>query len=412
MAGYAPPHPAYRAGKLSLEMPKNDMRQTNWLVHTLLCVWLAGAFHPACASPLPPTDDPVRSDSAILFRFVPGKRMFYSPFRGNDESIRRAVSLIDRHRQDIEAGHAYVMIRGFCGSFGSQAENLAAAKNRSNQVKSWFITHHGMKEQYYRTYNSTRSYQGIRDVVALLGIEYAEGYEPEVKPEPVALPADSLERDTLDVIEEADTLAALPDTTAMAEPEVLPADEQMAEETTPVVREYVRSPWSIKTNLVYDAVLMPSLEVAYRFNDRWSAGVEGNMAWWHNNGKHKYYQLATIVPEARYWFKPQGDRRGHYVGLFAGGGWYDLENGGRGYKGEGVMAGLSYGYMFPVGRYFAFEAGIGIGFMHTWYDEYLPIDGHYVYQQSSRLNYFGPLKLKFAWVWNIGKWMEKKGGKR
>ena len=44
-------------------------------------------------------------------------------------------------------------------------------------------------------------------------------------------------------------------------------------------------------------------------------------------------------------------------------------------------------------------------------DEYLPVDRHHVYQQSSRLSYFGPLKLKFAFVWNIGRWTEK-GGKR
>lgn len=168
-------------------------------------------------------------------------------------------------------------------------------------------------------------------------------------------------------------------------------------------------PWYIKSNLLYDAVLMPSLEVEYRFNERWSAAIEGNMAWWHNNGKHKYYQLATIVPEARWWFRPQGARRGHYLGLFGGGGWYDLENGGTGYKGTGGMVGLSYGYMFPVGKRFAFEAGIGAGFMTTRYEEYLPLDGHYVYQQTSRTNYFGPLKLKFAFVWNIGRSAEKGG---
>ena len=176
-------------------------------------------------------------------------------------------------------------------------------------------------------------------------------------------------------------------------------------------RVYTPTQWYIKSNLLYDATLMPSLEFEYRFNERWSANIEGNMAWWHNDGKHKYYQLATIRPEGRYWFKPQGERRGHYVGVFVGGGWYDLENGNKGYKGEGFMTGISYGYMFPVGKYFAFEAGIGVGYLRTWYEEYLPIDGHYVYQQSNRLNYFGPLKLKFALVWNIGRWTEK-GGKR
>ena len=171
------------------------------------------------------------------------------------------------------------------------------------------------------------------------------------------------------------------------------------------------APWSIKSNLLYDVALMPSLEVEYRFSEHWSAAVEGNMAWWTNDSKHRYYQLATIIPEARWWFRPQGERKGHYLGLFGGGGWYDLEDGDKGYRGEGGMVGLSYGYQFPVGRHCAFEAGIGVGFMTTKYDEYLPIDGHYVYQQTNRFNYFGPLKLKFAFVWNIGRGAEK-GGNR
>lgn len=186
---------------------------------------------------------------------------------------------------------------------------------------------------------------------------------------------------------------------------------QDVESEKAVERVYQPTSWYMKSNLLYDVALMPSLEFEFRFNERWSANLEGTMAWWHNDGKHKYYQLATISPEGRYWFKPQGERCGHYAGVFVGGGWYDLENGGKGYKGEGFMTGVTYGYMFPVGKYFAFEAGIGLGYLRTWYEEYLPIDGHYVYQQTNRLNYFGPLKLKFALVWNIGRWTEK-GGKR
>ena len=157
---------------------------------------------------------------------------------------------------------------------------------------------------------------------------------------------------------------------------------------------------------------MPSIELEYRFNKHWSVNLEGTMAWWHKDTKHKYYQLAQISPEVRYWFKSEGTRKGHYFGLFIGGGWYDLENGNRGYKGEGEYAGISYGYMFPIGKYFALEAGIGAGFLHANSEDYLPIDEHYVYQQSIRTNYFGPLKLKLAFVWNIGCWMERKGGRR
>lgn len=67
--------------------------------------------------------------------------------------------------------------------------------------------------------------------------------------------------------------------------------------------------------------------------------------------------------------------------------------------------------MFPIGKNLAFEAGIGAGFMTTKYDQYIPIDKHYVYEQTNRFNYFGPLKIKFALVWNIGWGTVKKGGK-
>ncbi len=346
-------------------------------------------------------------DSVILFRFIPGKMEFYSPYMNNDEAIRQAVSLIEKHRDEIVSGKAYILVKGFCGSYANAAENLRAAKTRSNHVKSYFILHNGMKEDYYRTRNYTYAYKGINDVVALFGLEYAPGYTPPVKkPEPAPEPKPEPE-----VVPEPEPAPEPePEPTPQPEPVVTPAEPEPAVAPAPVT-EYAFTPWSIKTNLLYDAALMPSLEVEYRINERWSVAVEGNMAWWHNDGKHKYYQLATILPEARYWFKPQGQRRGHYVGLFGGGGWYDLENGGRGYKGEGGMIGLSYGYQFPVGKYFSFEAGAGVGYAHTEYEEYLPIDGHYVYQETKRTSYFGPLKLKFSWVWHIGRWIEK-GGKR
>lgn len=277
--------------------------------------------------------DPLQQDTTILFRFVPGNKVFYSPYKGNDEAIRLAAELIKQHRAEIDSGKAYLMIRGFCGSFNSKEANLAAAKERSNHVKSWFITHYGMKEENYRTRNSTYSYNGIKDIVAIIGLEYVDGYDPLAEQRAEQARRDSLERlraDSLAALEleraealrrereQADSLARIEEARRKREADSL----AMLPE-----RIYVETPWYIKSNLLYDAVLMPSLEVEYRFSKHWSAAVEGNMAWWHNNGKHKYYQLATIIPEARYWFKPQGKRRGHYLGLFGGGGWYDLETG-------------------------------------------------------------------------------------
>lgn len=347
----------------------------------------------------------------IKFSFVPGRLMFFR--NGNVEAMKAASKLVDDHIDVISQGHAWVSVKGFCGSYPTKAQNIRAAKNRTNQVKSWFITHNGMKEEYYRTVNSVHSYKGCKDVVAVMSIIYAKGYSPEEKEAARQARLDSIARLREDSIAKAEA--------ARIEAERLEAQRttdsiSALQKTEPavIVKEepavYKPTKWYLKTNMLYDAALMPSLEIEYRFNKHFSAAVEGNIAWWHNDGSHKYYQLATVFPEVRWWFSPQNNRKGHYLGLFGGGGWYDLEGGNTGYKGDGGLIGLGYGFMFPIGKYLAFEAGVGFGFMHTEYEKYIPVDNCYVYQCTRTKNYFGPVRLRFSLVWNIGRYV--KGGNK
>ena len=126
--------------------------------------------------------------------------------------------------------------------------------------------------------------------------------------------------------------------------------------------------------------------------------------------------LATISPEVRWWFGQQKNNpwHGHYLGLFGGFSWFDLENKENGYQGEAEIAGLSYGYMFPIARRLSLEAGLGLGYLHSKYEEYEPVPHmggtHYVYLQTKRVDYFGPLKLKLALVWHLQDINRKKGG--
>lgn len=206
-------------------------------------------------------------------------------------------------------------------------------------------------------------------------------------------------------VEQVPSLSTAPDV-----PELPPVPARELPQVPPVYR------MALKTNLLADIALMPSLEAEWLINDEWSVAAHGAVAWWSRKPRHQYYQIATIYPEARWWFSTREPWHGHYLGLFAGGTWYDLENGGRGYQGEGGFVGLSYGYMFPIGRRLSLEAGIGLGYLYTRYREYLPVpfmeSTHYVYQQTSQMNYFGPLKVKFALVWRLWDVNKKKGGER
>lgn len=264
--------------------------------------------------------------------------------------------------------------------------------NHSTQVKqsSW------IKEDFCKVSNHVEAYCSQKDIATVVENEYSSVYGVEAK-------LQSVESSQLKSSESVPELLS-----------DLPYSQVSVPSSSQTVYDGSRSisfPFILKSNLIYDATLAPSMEIEYVINNRWSAGVETTIAWWHNNHKPWFYQIATLIPEVRY--RIDARKQGHYhsIGLFGGAGWYDLEYKKTGYQGELWMAGLSYSYSFPINKLLGFEAGAGLGFMSAKYEEYLPIDGHFSYQQTTRTNFFGPLRLKFALVFDLNRYF-KKGGMR
>lgn len=222
-------------------------------------------------------------------------------------------------------------------------------------------------------------------VILSVNSEPEERVEPECKSDNIQEPVEnsvSIEK---------------PDTTESPELAISTSHEK----TEPINEyDYRRHHFALKTNLLYDAILMPNLEFEWFINKHWSVSLEGDVAWWKPK-EYKVYRLAIISPEVRYHIRPKAPWHGMYVGLFAGGGLYQLENGGQGYKGEGGMGGLSFGYMWPIGKHFFMDAEIGAGYMRTDYKVYEPREGHRIYLRTKSLNYFGPLKLKLSIAWQF-----------
>lgn len=158
---------------------------------------------------------------------------------------------------------------------------------------------------------------------------------------------------------------------------------------------------ALKTNMLYDAVLVPNIEVEWRFNRKWTVALEGGGTSLGKYKNEKTLRLSMISPEVRRWFIPRGPWHGLYAGLFAGGAFYDYMKPGHGYYGDAVMGGLSVGYMWPISRSLSLEAAVGAGYLYTRCKEYIPLDGHHVYQRTKEINYFGPLKVKFSLVWRL-----------
>ena len=409
----------------------------------------------------------VPADSAKVY-FRLGHRQYDPAFRNNSAGITPFVKEVKRHNaaSNIER----ITVRSYTSPDGSNAANERLSRNRCSSISELILNETGIDPSLMHTEAEGIAWDELlrmveadphvpyRDEVTELlrntplwvfdennrvvggrkkslmelrgGVPYRWLYtnifpalrnavavslfvkQPDATAEPAAAAPEKNE--TTDSLGNPENLENLE---SLEKPVQLGSLEQL-ENPAPAAETLPAShiPWhrlAIKTNLLYDAILMPSLEVEYRFNDRWTVNAEGDVAWWHNDPKHKYYQVMILSGEGRYWFKHYNNRpwHGFYVGAFGGGGKYDLENGNRGYKGTGYMAGISAGFMFPVSRNISFEAGLGVGYLTTKYEEYLPFEGHYVYQQTSRTGYFGPLKLKFALVWRL--WdinKNKKGG--
>ncbi len=159
---------------------------------------------------------------------------------------------------------------------------------------------------------------------------------------------------------------------------------------------------ALKTNILYDAAaLLPNLGLEWLINPHWSVLVDFNLAWWGKYDRDRSYRLGLVDAEVRRWIRPRAPWHGMYAGVIAGGGWYDLEKGTPGYRGEGLMTGLSFGYMWPISRSLSLEAEIGAGYVYTRYKAYEPKDGHHLYLRTKDINYFGPIKLNFSLVWRI-----------
>ena len=127
------------------------------------------------------------------------------------------------------------------------------------------------------------------------------------------------------------------------------------------------SVWSLRTNALYDAFLIPNIGVAYSWDDRWSAHLHWMYGWWKNDSRHRYWRTYGGELEVRYWLGTRSDAqqvRGHHVGLYGQMLTYDFEWGGRGYLGDkwSYAGGVSYGYAWRLAERWRLDCSMGVGY--------------------------------------------------
>ena len=209
-------------------------------------------------------------------------------------------------------------------------------------------------------------------------------------------------------------------------PEPEPESEPVAE-SAPVPVELpvqpespARKPFymSLKTNLLYDAALVPNIGAEFYAGRGWSLGGNWMYAWWKSDKRHNYWRIYGGELDIRKYFGRRASEKpltGHHLGLYGQMLTYDFETGGTGYQSKlSYGVGIEYGYSLPLGRRLNLDFGIGIGYLGGEYKKYDPIDGHYVWKATKQRHWFGPTKAEVSLVWLLGRgnYNEKKGGKR
>lgn len=204
---------------------------------------------------------------------------------------------------------------------------------------------------------------------------------------------------------------------------------ELNDSRTPETQAIPSHRFALKTNMLFDALLIPNIGAEFYLGKDLSVYGEWMYAWWSNNNLHRYYRIYGGDLGLRWWFGKRAHEKpltGHHVGVYGGVFTFDFEFGGRGYLGGlpggnifdscFINGGIEYGYSLPVSKHLNIDFSLGAGYTSGKYMEYIP-DGFehgYLWQATKRFGWVGPTKAEISLVWLLGRGNgnTKKGGEK
>lgn len=172
--------------------------------------------------------------------------------------------------------------------------------------------------------------------------------------------------------------------------------------------EQLNNRFSIRTNLLYDAFLLPSLGVEWRVNECWSVKLDGSYSFWGDE-KSEVQKIWLLNPEVRHYM---GEAKRFYVGVSGNYGEYNIYKGmlgnliskDTGYQGTLWNAGLTAGYQLPLTCNLSLDFNIGLGYGQFKYDSFDVQNEVRIYKEKDQTkNRFAPTQAGISLVWRIGK---------
>ncbi len=335
-------------------------------------------------------------EHTVRFLFVPGQDVFSIPWKGNGSELDTLYTLLDRYESEIFSGAMPVYVDGYSASMRDPKRNIDLAFVRANRVKSELILRRGLTEDHFRTRNFITAWTGPdgqvhKDVVVVtLRIPPRAQHEPMAEPEP-----EPVVREEMDLPEDPDIFVTVRRET-LPEPEPVPAPRSTGG-------------LDIRTNLLYDALLTPTIGLEWRIDNH--VGIKLDGSWAHWGSSHGRVQKMWLVsPEVR-WYLLESKR--FYVGVGANIGEANVYRGlakilsdDTGYQGRFYGGGVTVGYRLPLceaGR-MAIDFNLGLGLTHFRYDTFHLSNGYRVYRERDRIkNFWGPTQAGISLVWRIGE---------
>lgn len=350
------------------------------------------------------------ADSLYTFRFVQGQDMFYVPWQGNGAQLEALVALLREYKEEVTSKRIPVQVDGYCTGLTSPEENLRMAAVRSNRVKSELIRRAEVTEASFVTTNHAAEHRGESNVVIVKLRICAEKSSLAADENTDAFEGNTAALEGNTAVSEENTAPSEP-TPRHAEPaEASTPSAHTAEETLPAHRNSpVPQGLSLRTNLLYDAFLLPTLGIEWRITPDVGIKLDGSFSYW-GGSRGKVQKIWLLNPEAR-WYLLRHKR--FYLGLSGSYGQYNiykyplgsLLKDDTGYQGSLWSAGLTVGYSLPLCRRLCLDFNLGLGYTHAGYDSFILMDGErYFKSRDESKSFWGPTQAGISLVWLLGEY--------
>lgn len=366
-----------------------------------------------CSSLNAQTTQEGNKGSTFVFHYPPCIQMFKADYKSN----RQTLQLLKKRLQTFSKGKDTLYVNGYSGECENDSRNQRTAFHRCINLKGYLINYYGLRERDFKTVNTPHNHPELGDIVV---ISYSSLPPLKQMEEDVSksLPAEKeqkteeitpvvVEKETEPVREEQEIKEEI----QQVEQQVTPVQQQVKSEPEQTDKpmqtdESVSAPQTssryvaVKTNLAAWVGTIMNLAADVQVSEHFS--VELPVLWcpWHVSSKHAV-KTFTIQPEGRYWLARPG--KGHFFGVHAHIGWFNVKWNRDRYQDTSrplLGAGISYGYLLPLGEHWAGEFTLGAGYANLKYNTYYNI-GNGARIDTRTKNYWGITRVGISVVYRF-----------